>query len=118
MDKITEVFFNWQMVLISFGVFIIMSIVKRLGTKKSDSKIIGGFAHHGVFKTILPVLPYPLAIGLLFIPGMPLPEIVEKTPTIAVKIMFGLYCGWLSDKVFQIVKGSLEKAGVKFPKKD
>lgn len=119
MEKITEVFFNWQVLLLSFGTFVILSIVKRLGTKTNgDKKVTGGFAHHGVFKTILPILPYPIAIGLMFIPGMPLPEVVEKTPTLAVKIMFGMYCGWLSDKAFQIIKEALEKMGVKFPSKD
>lgn len=117
MCKITEVFFNWQLLLISFCVFIVLSTVKRVGTKKKgDKKIVGGFAHTKVWKMLQPVLPYPVAIGLCFIPGAPLPEAV--TGTLAVKIMFGLVAGFLSDKSFQVVKNVLERTGVKFPEKE
>jgi len=116
MDKIVDMFLGWQIVLISFCTFVVLSTIKRIGTKKKDGKIVGGFAHHGVWKSLQPVLPYPLSVGLCFIPGVPLPEMA--TSSLATKIMFGLVAGWLADKVFQIVKGALEKAGVKFPEKE
>jgi hypothetical protein len=117
MDKIVDVFLSWQIVLISFCTFIVLSTIKRLGTKKNDEKkIVGGFAHSKPWKMLQPVFPYPIAVGLVFIPGVPLPELA--TSTLAVKIMFALVAGWLADKVFQIVKGVLEKAGVKFPEKE
>ena len=117
MDKITEVFLNWQLLLISFCTFIVLSTVKRLGTKKNgEKKIVGGFAHTKPFKMFQPVMPYPISIGLCFIPGVPLPEIV--TTTLAVKIMFALVAGWFADKSFQVVKNILEKAGIKFPEKE
>jgi hypothetical protein len=116
-DKVVDVFLSWQIVLISFCTFIVLSTVKRLGTKKNDEKkIVGGFAHSKPWKMLQPVFPYPIAVGLVFIPGVPLPELA--TSTLAVKIMFALVAGWLADKVFQIVKGVLEKAGVKFPEKE
>lgn len=117
MDKFAEVILNWQLLLISLCTFIVFSTVKRMGTRKNDKKeIIGGFAHTKPWKMLQPVMPYPIAIGLCFIPGVPLPEAV--TGTIAVKIMFALVAGFLSDKSFQVVKGILEKAGVKFPEKN
>jgi hypothetical protein len=117
MDKIVDVFLSWQIILISFCTFIVLSTVKRLGTKKNgDKKVVGGFAHTKPFKMLQPVMPYPVAIGLCFIPGVPLPAMANTS--LATKIMFALVAGWLADKVFQIVKGVLEKAGVKFPEKE
>lgn len=118
MDKIADVFLSWQILLISLCTFIVFSTIKRIGTKRSEdkSKVIGGFAHSKPWKMLQPAIPYPIAIGLVFIPGVPLPELVMKT--LAVKIMFALVAGWLADKSFQIVKGILEKAGVKFPEKE
>ncbi len=107
-----DVFVSWQLVLISFCTFIILSTIKRFGTKKNKktNKIIGGFAHSKLWKILQPVMPYIIALGLIFIPGVPLPESVDKT--LAVKIMFGLVAGFLPDKSFQIVKNILEKMGV------
>jgi len=116
MDKIVEVFLSWQIILISFCTFIVLSTIKRLGTKKKDKKVVGGFAHSKPFKMLQPVFPYPVSIGLCFIPGVPLPAMADTS--LATKIMFALVAGWLADKVFQIVKGVLEKAGVKFPEKE
>lgn len=118
MEKITEVFLSWQLLLVSFCTFIVFSIVKRLGTKRDDTgtKIVGGFAHSKPWKMLQPVLPYPISIGLAFIPGVPIPEMAAKT--IVMKVIFGLMAGWMADKVFQIVKNILEKAGVKFPEKE
>lgn len=109
-----DVFVSWQIVLISFCTFIILSTIKRFGTKKNKktNKIIGGFAHSKLWKILQPVMPYIIALGLIFIPGVPLPESVDKT--LAVKIMFGLVAGFLPDKSFQIVKNILEKMGVTF----
>jgi hypothetical protein len=116
MDKIVDVFLSWQIILISFCTFIVLSTIKRIGTKKKDKKVIGGFAHSKPWKMLQPVFPYPVSIGLCFIPGVPLPEMANTS--LATKIMFALVAGWLADKVFQIVKGVLEKAGVKFPEKE
>lgn len=117
MDKIADVFLNWQILLISFCTFIVLTTIKRLGTRKNgDKKITGGFAHSKPFKMMQPVFPYPISIGLCFIPGVPLPELV--TSSLAVKIMFGLVAGFLADKSFQVVKNILEKAGIKFPEKE
>ena len=119
MEKITEVFLNWQILLISLCTFIVFSTVKRIGTKldpKDGKKVIGGYAHSKIWKMLQPAMPYPIALGLVFIPGVPLPELVAKT--LAVKILFGVVAGWFADKSFQIVKGILEKAGVKFPEKE
>lgn len=119
MDKIAEVFISWQLLLVSFCTFIVHSTIKRMGTKidpNDKKKVVGGFAHSKAWKMLQPVFPYPIAIGLVFIPGVPLPELVVKT--LAVKIMFGLVAGWFADKSFQIVKGILEKSGVKFPEKE
>jgi hypothetical protein len=116
-DKITEVFLNWQVLLISFAAFAVLGIIKNIGTKKDkDKKIIGGFAQHQLFSRLLPLYPYVLASGFCFIPGVPLPEVV--TGTLAVKILFGIYAGWLSGFSFQLVKSVLAKSGVKVGDED
>ena len=115
MEKIVDVFLSWQIILISFCTFIVLSTIKRVGTKKDGKKVVGGFAHSKPWKMLQPIFPYPISIGLCFIPGVPLPQMAETS--VATKIMFALVAGWLADKVFQIVKGVLQKAGVKFPEK-
>lgn len=115
LDTIAEVFVNWQVLLTSFAVFAIVSLLRQLGTKKDkDGVVTGGWAENRYFKVILPVLPYLLAIGLIFIPGVPMPEIVAKCSPklLAVKILYGIYAGWLSDKSYQVVKKVLEKFGI------
>ena len=116
MDKIIELFMSWQIVLISFCTFIVISTVKRMGTKTDGGKVVGGFAHSKPWKMLLPISPYPISIGLCFIPGVPLPEMANSS--IATKVLFALIAGWMADKVFQVVKGVLEKSGVKFPEKE
>jgi hypothetical protein len=118
MHRITDIFISWQLILISFCTFIVLSVIKRLGTKKDKktNKIIGGFAHSKLWKILQPVMPYLISLGIIFIPGVPLPEPV--TETFAVKILFGLVTGWMPDKSFQIVKNILEKAGVVFSGKE
>lgn len=119
MSKFSDIFLSWQIILISFSTFIILGTVKRLGTKvdKDDKKkVVGGFAHHPIWKSLQPILPYPISVGICFMPGVPLPG--PATTSLATQIMFGLVAGWLADKVFQIIKKILMNAGVKFPKKD
>jgi len=112
MSKIPDVFLNWEVLLISFAAFAVLGIIKNIGTKKDkDKKIIGGFAQHQLFNRLLPLYPYVLAMGFCFIPGVPLPDVVTKT--LAVKILFGIYAGWLSGFSFQLVKSVLAKGGVK-----
>ncbi len=116
MDKIVDVFLSWQIILISFCTFIVLSTIKRLGTETNGAKeIVGGFAHSKPWKMLQPIMPYPISVGLCFIPGVPMPAMADTS--LATKIMFALVAGWLADKVFQIAKGILEKAGVKFPEK-
>ena len=116
MEKITEIFLSWEIFMISFCTFIVLSTIKRMGTKTEGTKVVGGFAHSKSWKMLQPVLPYPISVGLVFIPGVSLPAVA--TETMAVKIMCGLLAGWMADKVFQIVKNILEKAGIKFPEKE
>ena len=116
MDKIGDVFLSWQIILISFCTFIVLSTIKRIGTKKEGKKVVGGFAHTKPWKMFQPVFPYPISIGICFVPGVPLPEMANTT--VAVKVMFALVAGWMADKVFQVVKGILKKSGVKFPEKE
>ena len=112
MDMITKVFLNWEVLLVSFAAFAVLGLVKKLGTKKDkDKKIVGGFAANRWFLKFLPLYPYVLTMGLCFIPGVPLPETATKT--LAVKILFGIYAGWLSGFSFQLVKSVLAKSGVK-----
>lgn len=112
MDKIADVFINWQVLLISFGVFAVLGVLRALGTKKDPKtgEAIGGWAENTWFRRFLPVYPYLLAGGIVFIPGVPLPEMVGKT--LAVKVLYAIYAGWLSDKVYQVIKHYLEERGV------
>lgn len=111
LDKLTDVLINWQVILLSFAVFAILGVIRAVGTKKDkDGKVIGGFAENTWFKRFLPVYPYLFSLGIVFVPGVPLPEIVGKT--LAVKILYGIYAGWLTDKVYQIIKKFLEERGV------
>jgi hypothetical protein len=115
LDRLTDIFFNWQVLLISFVAFAVVSVIRQMGTKKDkDGNVIGGWAENRYFHVLLPLLPYGLCMGLIFIPGVPLPEVVVKaTPKlVAVKILYGIYAGWMSDKSYQVVKKALEKFGI------
>lgn len=115
LEKVTEVFFNWQVLLVSFVAFAVVSIIRQLGTKKDkDGNVTGGWAESKYFKVLLPILPYGLALGVIFVPSFPLPEVVTKAAPklMAIKILYGIYAGWLSDKSYQVVKKVLEKFGV------
>lgn len=116
MDKITDMFLSWQIILISFCSFIVLSTIKRMGTRKDGKKVVGGYAHTKPFKMLQPVMPYPVSVGLCFIPGVPLPDLAESS--VATKVLFALVSGWMADKVFQLIKGVLEKSGVRFPEKE
>lgn len=107
MGKIVEVFINWQVLLISFAAFALLSVIRSVGTKKlPDGRISGGFAQSAPFKMFLPVYPYVLTFIILFIPGAPMPEVAEKTP--ALQVIYSIYAGWLSGFSFQLVKKVLE----------
>jgi hypothetical protein len=115
LDQLSDVFFNWQVLLIAFSAFAVVSVLRQLGTKKDkDGAIIGGWAEGKFFKVFLLVLPYLLTCGLVFVPGVPLPEVVTKAAPklMAVKVLYGIYAGWLSDKSYQVVKKVLEKFGI------
>ena len=95
--------------------FAVVSVIRQIGTKMDkDKNVVGGWAENKYFKIILPILPYGITLGLVFIPGVPLPETVVKAAPklLAVKILYGIYAGWLSDKSYQVVKKVLEKFGV------
>ena len=107
MSNITEIFVNWQVLMISFAAFAVLGVIRQIGTKKDENKVaIGGFTQSKWFKMFTPVYPYLLTMGAVFIPGIPLPE--KVTATLAVKLMFGIYAGWLSGFSFQVVKKVLE----------
>ena len=115
LDQLTDVFFNWQVLLVSFVAFAVVSVIRQVGTHKDkDGKVIGGWAENRYFHILLPLLPYVLCLGLIFIPGVPLPEIIVKSSPklLAIKILYGIYAGWLSDKSYQVVKKLLEKFGI------
>lgn len=108
MTKLTEVLLNWQVVLIALVVYAILGVLKAIGTRKdSTGKVVGGWAQNRYFQMLLPLYPYVLAIGFVFLPGVCLPDLVVKT--LAVKFFFGVYAGWLSGLSFQVVKSILEK---------
>jgi len=108
MDKITAVMLSWQAVLLAFAAFAILGVVRGMGTKKNDKgDVVGGFAQHRAFKMLMPIYPYLLCGGLVFIPGIPLPE--KLTATLGAKLLYAVWCGWFSDKVYQVIKSVLEK---------
>ena len=108
MEKIIEVFINWQAFLIAFGVFVILGVLRQLGTRRDDNKkVVGGWAESKPFNMFLPVYPYILALTLIFTPGVPLPEKVAGA--IITRILYALWCGWLSDKTYEVAKRILEK---------
>jgi hypothetical protein len=108
MSKITEVLLNWQVLLIALVVSAVLGVLRAIGTKKdSTGKVIGGWAQNRYFQMFLPLYPYVLSVGFVFLPGVSLPDLVVKT--LAVKVLFGVYAGWLSGFSFQVVKSILEK---------
>jgi hypothetical protein len=113
LDKITDVLVNWQALLLAFSAFAILGTIRAMGTRKDkDGKIIGGWAENKHFHAALPIIPYVITVGVVFIPGMPLPELVKG---VAVKVLFGIWAGWLSDKSFQVIQTILKKSfGMKF----
>lgn len=111
MDKVTEVFLNWQVLLISFAAFAVLGVVRAMGTRKNaKGEVLGGWAQTSYFQIGLPVYPYIITMGLVFLPGVPMPEVVSST--LAVKVLYGVYSGWLSGFSFQIVKNVLKKTGL------
>lgn len=107
MEKLTDVLINWQVILLSFAAFAVVGVIRATGTRKEEGKVVGGWAQSSLFKGILPVLPYVFTLAFVFIPGTPLPE--EASKTIAVKVLYGIWAGWLSDKSYQVIKTTLEK---------
>lgn len=107
MDKIVDVFVNWQAFMLACVSFIVVGLLRGLGTTKDkDGKVIGGFAQTRPFQMFLPLYPYLITLGAVFIPGVPLPDGLSKT--IAVKIFFALWAGWMSGYSFQVIKKILE----------
>jgi len=108
MDKIVDVLVNWQALLVAFASFALLGVIRAVGTwKDKDGKVIGGFSQNKFFQMFTPVYPYLLTMAFVFAPGLPLP--VELSKTLAVKIMFGLWTGWLSGFSYQLAKKVLEK---------
>jgi len=107
MDKIQHIFISWQSILAAFVVFVIIKLLRSVGTKNDKNGKKSGFAENKWFKMFLPVYPYILSSGLVFIPDFPIP--IELKSTLTVKLMFAVYIGWLSDKSFQIVKQVIKK---------
>lgn len=111
LDKFVDVFLNWQAVLISFAVFVVLSLVRKVGTQVGKDGTVKGFAQNKWFQIGLPIYPYLLALLFCLLPKAPLPEIVQTS--LATKILYGLYTGWMPDKAVQLIKHALEKVGVK-----
>lgn len=108
MENITAVMASWQAFLLAFAAFAVIGVIRGIGTRKDDKgRITGGWAQSRPFKMLLPVYPYVLTLGLIFIPGIPIPEKVGTA--LGARLLFALWCGWLSDKAFEIVKRVLEK---------
>jgi hypothetical protein len=107
---------SWEAFLLAFAAFAILGVVRQMGTKKdTKGKVVGGWAQSRPFRMLLPVYPYVLCLGMIFIPGVPLPE--KLGAALGAKLLFALWAGWLSDKSFEIVKRILEKGfNVKFDK--
>jgi hypothetical protein len=110
-SNILDVFINWQVLLLSFGVFAILGTIRAVGTKRDPktNEAIGGFAEWTWFKRFLPIYPYILSLALVCIPGIPLPAIVT---TKIVRFLYGVYAGWLTDKVYQVIKNYLDERGI------
>jgi len=108
MDRITTVMASWEAFLLAFAAFAVIGVLRQVGTRKdANGNVTGGWAQSRPFQMLLPVYPYVLTLGAIFIPGTPIPAAVGTA--IGAKILFALWCGWLSDKVFEIVKRVLEK---------
>lgn len=108
MENITAVMASWQAFLLAFAAFAVIGVIRGIGTKKSSlGKITGGWAQSRPFKMLLPVYPYIVTLGFIFVPGTPIPEKVGAA--LGARILFALWCGWLSDKAFEIVKRVLDK---------
>lgn len=114
LDKITDVFLNWQAVLVSFGVFIILGVIRAMGTQKDDKgNVVGGYAQHHVFQRLLPLFPYVLAAIFCCVPKAPIPTIVAGSWT--TKIIYSIYVGWLSGFSYQLLRSLFTKAGSTLP---
>lgn len=116
MEQIKEFFLNWQALAAAFGSFILLGLIRQVGTRKNKAgKVTGGFAQSKWFNAFTPLYPYILAIGMVLL--LPMPKVVVELGKKAfmAKILFGLYAGWLSGYSFQVIKKFLENAfGVKF----
>jgi hypothetical protein len=113
-DRFLDVFLNWQSVLMSFGVFVVVGLVRKIGTQvDGKGAVVGGFAQNKLFRMLLPLYPYALATMFCLVPKAPLPDVVKISAF--TKILYGLYTGWLSALSVQLIKGILEKAGAKIP---
>jgi hypothetical protein len=116
-DGLLSVFLNWQALLISFGVFILLGVVRNIGINKDkDGKVTGGFALHHMFQRFLPTYPYVIAILFCLLPKSPLPELV--TTSFSGRLLYGLYTGWLSGFSYQLLKSLLNKAGAQIPEEN
>lgn len=108
MDKITAVMASWEAFMLAFAAFAVLGVIRGIGTRKDkDGKVIGGWAQSRPFKMFMDLYPYILTVGAIFIPGIPLPE--KLGTAMGAKILYAIWCGWLSDKSFAIVKRILEK---------
>jgi hypothetical protein len=108
MTKILNVLASWQVLLLALTSFIILGLFRKMLVKKDDAgNIVGGLANHRLFKMFLPLYPYGICLGLVFTPGVPLPA--ELGATFMAKFLYAIWCGWFSDKSYQVIKSILEK---------
>jgi hypothetical protein len=109
MTQIVNVLFSWQVFLLAMCLFAVIKAVRAMGTQKdSQGKVVGGWAESRIFKMFLPIYAYLISLGIVFVPGLPMPN--EISSTVAAKVLFSIWCAWLSDKAYQVVKNIMEKS--------
>ena len=106
MEKIVEVLVTWQFALVCVVTSGLIATIGRIGSKRSPDPLvkarIGGLKDAVWFQRINPLLPYVVAVGLVCIPGIPLPETMPAGW--GAKILFGLAAAAFSGEVYTAVK--------------
>jgi hypothetical protein len=108
LDKTIEFLLSWQFIFLSLVIFGFVKAVGLMGSKKdATGKWSGGLYENCWFQRLAPIFPYVVGVGLVSIPGVPLPE--EFPTGWGPKILFGLAAAIMSDKTYQIINNLLFK---------